>query len=481
MDTTRPIRVRMAPSPTGHLHVGTARTTLFNWLFARHYGGTFILRIEDTDEARSQDTYARELVEGLSWLGITWDEGPVLNTQGVWEEKGEYGPYKQSNRKAIYRQYLEQLLNEKKAYWCYCTKEELEAVREKQQAAGEAPIYNGACHDLTEAPVGKEPQVIRLRVPHADVTFTDLIRGPITTNTALLGDQVIARNLDAALYNFAVVVDDAAMAISHVIRGEDHISNTPKQLVIFEALGLTPPEYAHLPLNLDAQRKKLSKRTSEVSLLAYRDQGFLPSALINFFALLGWHPSGDQEVFTPEGLISAFTIDRVQKGGAIFDETKLRWLNREHIKQTPVDQLAIMLQSQLPSMDTETLRRYITAEQGKVETLGDIVTNAAWLTAYTMPSVEQLIPKDGTREVTTIVVADAYKTISESTDETYLAVMQDWLTKAGETHGKRHAYWPVRVALSGKEHSADPMTLMTVLGKKASQERLEQVAAYLAA
>lgn len=473
----RPIRVRMAPSPTGHLHVGTAKASLFNWMFARRYGGTFVLRLEDTDPERSEDEYAREIVQGLSWLGIEWDEGPYLAPDGSWASRGDFGPYKQSERTALYREKLELLLSEKKAYWCYCTKEELEAERLSQQAAGQSPKYSGTCRDLTEAPAGKTPQVIRIRVPEKVMTFTDLVRGDISTDTSLLGDQAIARSLDSALYNFAVVVDDISMKISHVVRGEDHISNTPKQLVVFEAFGVTPPEYLHFSLNLDADRKKLSKRSTEVSLLAYRDQGFLPAAITNFLALLGWHPAGDEEVFTLQELATAFSRERVQRSGAVFDETKLRWLNREHMKRLPPEALASLVREHLPpgaEIHVDTLERYVTAELGRADTLLELADAATWVHAYVVPSGDGLIPKDGNAADTKSHLEAAAETLrGAAEDPTWIEDMSQWLAARGEAHGKRDVFHPVRVALSGADRSPDPVTLMRVLGREESLRRIE--------
>ena len=484
MDTERPIRVRMAPSPTGHLHVGTARTTLFNWLFARRYGGTFVLRIEDTDVERSKDEFAHEIVTGLSWLGIDWDEGPYLAADGTWMSKGDYGPYVQSERSALYREHLERLLHEKKAYWCYCTKDELEAERERQQAAGEPTRYAGTCRAIATVPSDKTPQVIRIHVPEKTVSFDDLVRGTIETDLALLGDLAIARSLDSALYNFAVVVDDALMQISHVVRGEDHISNTPKQLMIFEALGFEPPTYAHLPLNLDANRKKLSKRTSEVSLLAYRDQGFLPSALLNFFALLGWHPSGDEEVFSPEELAAAFEIERVQKSGAIFDEAKLRWLNKEHLKRLHPETLAQLLRPFLPAesdVAVDVLERYVVAEQGRADTLLELANEATWLVSYEKPSAEALMGKQSDRALARehlVLAAAQIFAIREEAD--WMVKFQAWIDEYADAHGKREVFWPIRVALSGSEKSPDPLTIIKVLGAEVAQQRLEESAETLA-
>jgi len=321
------IRVRFAPSPTGPIHIGSIRTALFNWLFARKYGGTFVLRIEDTDKERSEKRYDDELLEGLSWMGLNWDEGPQtasdagqLALDGAAHEKGEFGPYRQSERTAIYHKYLQQLIESGDAYYCYCSKEDIEAQRQMMLAQGLPPKYSGHCRNLAAPPEGKSPEVIRFKTPEVKVEFKDLVRGKVVFDAALFGDFIIAKDLDSPLYNFAVVVDDALMEISHVIRAEDHLSNTPKQILMGRALGFDEPIFAHIPLILNADRSKMSKRFADTALLNYRERGYVPEAMLNFLALLGWHPRGDKEVLSREELIAEFDIDRVQQSGAIFNE-----------------------------------------------------------------------------------------------------------------------------------------------------------------
>lgn len=471
------IRVRMAPSPTGHLHVGTAYPALFNYLFAKSRQGTFILRNEDTDPERSREEYAREIVTGLAWLGLSWDEGVDLAPDGALVERGEHGPYSQSRRAPLYREYLERMLADGAAYWCYCTKDELDAERARQEAAGEAPRYAGTCRDLGAPPAGKEPQVIRFRVPEKTVVFQDLVRGEVRTDAALYGDLVIARSLDSALYNFAVVVDDLAMGITHVIRGEDHVSNTPKQILLFEALGATPPTYAHLSLLLAPDRTKLSKRRNKVSLLQYRDEGFLPEAMCNFLALMGWHPSGDQELFTLPELVAAFSPDRFLKAGSVFDETKLRWMNREHMKRLPAEALATRLRPFLPAdaaVEPAVLERFADAERNRADTLAELAASAQWLTAYRVPNAALLVPggEDAASAGEHLRAAEDFLATLDPAADAWLHEAEAWLAARGETHGKRQVFHPVRVALSGLERSPDPLTLMKVLGPEESRARI---------
>ncbi|MDO8601781.1 MAG: glutamate--tRNA ligase, partial [bacterium] len=324
------IRVRMAPSPTGSLHIGTARTALFNLLFAKKENGVFILRIEDTDVERSTKESEKDILDGLAWLGITFDEGvmPPMAGKPDGSEKGEYGPYRQIERLNLYEQALQKLLAEHKAYYCFCTKEELEAQRVNQETSGQIPKYNGKCRSITDDEAVKrlaagEGSVIRIKVPNVGtLTFTDLIRGEIITDVSLLGDMVIAKGLRQPLYNFAVVIDDETMRISHVIRGEDHLANTPKQILIAEALGYKSPKFAHLPIILSATGKgKMSKRDGGTTIREYRDAGYLPEAIINFLGLLGWHPpasepstaSGvsvsEREIFTLTEIAELFSLD----------------------------------------------------------------------------------------------------------------------------------------------------------------------------
>lgn len=328
------LRVRMAPSPTGPLHIGTARTSLYNYLTARHRGGTFVLRIEDTDVTRSTTDFERDIIEGLHWLGITWDEGPQV---AGGEDIGRYAPYRQSQRLDRYAAEAERLLADGNAYRCYCTSDELEAVRRKQEANHEPPRYSGRCRNLGDAErnafeaEGRQG-AIRFIVPPETVSWDDLVRGEVEFDNALLGDFVIVRADGSPLYNFTVVVDDAEMQISEVIRGEDHISNTPKQIALYRALGYPLPRFGHIPLILNPDRTKMSKRKSQTAMDEYRRQGYLPEALVNFLAFLGWSPGTEEEIFSLDELAERFELGKVHKGGAIFDKDRLDYLNGVYIR-----------------------------------------------------------------------------------------------------------------------------------------------------
>jgi nondiscriminating glutamyl-tRNA synthetase len=331
------VRVRFAPSPTGQIHIGNVRTALFNWLFARQQGGIFILRIEDTDVERSEARYETQLMEDLKWLGMDWDEGPDVG--------GPYPPYRQSDKMDVYRGYAERLIKEGKAYYCFCSAEELEREREEALREQRQPIYSGKCRNLDPAEVERrraagEPAAIRLRIPEHPIRFHDIVRGDVEFSNEVVSDPIIVRSSGMPIYNYVVVIDDADMKITQVIRGDDHISNTPKQVAVYEALGLPVPEFAHLSTILGPDRERLSKRHGATSVANFREMGILPEALMNYLALLGWAPSGgDREIFSKDELIKEFSLQRVNAAPAVFDTEKLHWLNRHYIKQSPPERI----------------------------------------------------------------------------------------------------------------------------------------------
>src|ERR1700756_1515122 len=324
-------RVRFAPSPTGLLHVGNARTALYNWLFARHTDGDFLLRIEDTDVDRSEERHETQLMEDLRWLGLEWDEGP-----GV---EGPHAPYRQSERLGIYREHTERLLKEGKAYRCFCTNEELEAERTRAAAEHRPQGYSGKCRAVdaersAERAALGEPFAVRLRIPEHPLRFHDMVRGEVEFASETVSDPILVRSSGVPVYNYVVTVDDAQMEITHVIRGDDHLSNTPKQVAIYQAFGWKTPEFAHLSTILGSDRERLSKRHGATSIASFREMGILPEALVNYLALLGWGAEGGtRETFTIEELTHEFKIERVTAAPAVFDWAKLHWLNRHYLKQ----------------------------------------------------------------------------------------------------------------------------------------------------
>ena len=334
------VRVRFAPSPTGQLHVGNARTALVNWLYARKTGGAMVLRIEDTDLERSEARFETQLIDDLKWLGLDWDEGP--------DAGGEFAPYRQSDRIPVYREYAERLLAEGKAYLCFCTDAELQRQRELAQAEHRQPIYPGICRAIDPAEALKrraagDACAIRLHIPERPIRFHDIVHGQVEFSNEVVSDPIILRSSGMPVYNYVVVIDDALMKITHVIRGDDHLSNTPKQVALYEALNWPVPEFAHLSTILGSDRERLSKRHGATSIANFREMGVLPEALTNYLALLGWAPSGGtREIFSTQELIQAFTLERVTPSPAVFDMEKLYWLNRHYIKESPIGRIATL-------------------------------------------------------------------------------------------------------------------------------------------
>ncbi len=436
------VRVRMAPSPTGFLHVGTARTALFNWLFAKKHNGKLILRIEDTDIARSTPEFEKDIIEQLKWLGIGWDEGPI----------------RQSERLDLYETHLKRLLNEKKAYWCTCTKDELEAKRKEMLESGIAPRYDGACREKHLGP--ESGGVIRFMMPEHVIGFTDLIRGHIEFKGEAIGDIVIAKGLKEPLYNFAVVVDDEDMAITHVIRGEDGIANTPKQLALQAALGFRHPHYAHLPLILDANRAKMSKRNAATGLAEYRAAGYLPEALMNFLALIGWHPEGDREIMTPEEIAKIFTLERIQKGGGAFSLDKLNWMNAHYLRALSDAEIA----KRIDWEESERNKKIIALVKPRAETLNDFATHGAFLLELPAYDAKLLLWKD--------MAPGAAKASLEYIIELIEQGDAATIPKFAERNGRGETFWPLRVALSGMKESPGPLEILHALGTDESLRRL---------
>jgi glutamyl-tRNA synthetase len=481
---TTDIRVRLAPSPTGFLHIGTARAGLFNYLFAKKNNGKFILRIEDTDKERSKPEFERDIIEGLQWLGINYDEGPGI--------EGEFGPYRQSQRLESYRKYLEKLLKEKKAYYCFCSEEELEAKKQDQMSRGLAPKYNGKCANLSQAESQKklaagETAVIRFKMPERRISFNDIIRGSVEFDSSLFGDFVIAKGLDEPLYNFAVVIDDYEMKISHVVRGEDHISNTPKQILLQEALGFPQLKYAHLPLILGPDKSKLSKRHGATSLLEYKKEGYLPETLVNFMAFLGWNPDNEKEIFSLEELIQAFSIEKVQKAGAVFNIQRLNYLNGFYIRQKSLDELADLCLPYLSAAglilnDKEKIKQIISLYQERLKKLSEL------------PELVDYFFKDKIEYDKELLI---WKNMSENEIISSLDILEELLfkikeedfnkenlekvlmEKAEETGDRGKLLWPLRAALTGKKASAGPFDVVAILGKEKTLERIKQAKAKL--
>jgi len=495
----------MAPSPTGPLHIGTARTALFNYLFAKKYNGKFILRIEDTDKERSKIEWEEGIIKGLSWLGISWDEGP--------DKKGEFGPYRQSQRINLYKSYLEKLLSKEKAYWCFCSSEDIEAFKQERLGMGKPPVYKCHCSEIPKQEaiekIKNQPATIRFKTPKIEVSFQDLLRGKITYDASLFGDMVIAKNLEEPLYNFACVVDDFEMKISHVIRGEDHISNTPKQILIGEALGIQSPDFLHLPLILGPDKAKLSKRHgTTTSIEDYKKQGYLPQALINFIAFLGWNPGGKEEIFSLSELIEEFSIEKIQKSGAIFNVQKLDFLNGYFIRHLPLEELTKLCLPYLieaglireGEWSSAKLAPMIALYQERLKKLSEIPelidfffkenleydkSLLIWKTvgppaslcksAATPKLLESEALRAGEKEIAQGLDTIA-KTLSniEEPNWTEDIINKAIMPLANETNDRGRLLWPFRVALSGKKASAGPFEIASVLGKEKTISRLKE-------
>ena len=469
--TTIP-RVRFAPSPTGLLHVGNARTALYNWLFARRTGGQFLLRIEDTDLERSEVRYETQLMEDLRWMGMDWDEGPGAEPGAP--EKGAFGPYRQSERLEIYATHTERLLAEGKAYRCFCTTEELEAERKQAVAEHRPQVYSGRCRGLLPAEVEKnlaegKPFAVRLKIEDHPLRFHDLVRGPVEFAPETVSDPILvlsARSISAGVpvYNYVVTVDDALMQITHVIRGDDHISNTPKQVAIYEAFGWPVPEFAHLSTILGADRERLSKRHGATSISTFREMGYLPEALVNYLALLGWGAEdGKTETFTLAELTRLFSLERVTPSPAIFDFDKLNWLNRHYLKQADPARLANLawgyFADKLPAHDSATepikgwFARLLALLVPSVDHLDQLPAKAAPLFAFDPEGAR------ANEENVAILAADSARTVLAEmadrirahsgpvTPEVFKAWMNEVKAAAG-VKGKE-LFHPVRVALTG--------------------------------
>ncbi len=491
------IRVRFAPSPTGFVHMGSLRTTLYDYLFARKNGGTFVLRVEDTDQKRFVPGAVENLIHTLEHAGLKHDEGVFLE-EGKIVQKGEYGPYFQSERLAIYKKYAQQLIDNSSAYYCFCSQENLEAMREVQIANKQAPMYDRTCLHLSAEEIAEKlesgaPYVIRQKINLEGFTeFEDIIRGKVRFENSLLDDQIIMKSDGFPTYNFANVIDDHLMEITHAIRGEEFVSSTPKYIQLYQAFGWTAPQFAHLPLLLNSDKSKLSKRQGDVAVEDYIKKGYLKEAIINFVAFLGWNPGegNTQEVFSLEELVQAFDLAKVHKAGAVFDLKKLDWLNAQYIKKLSVDELYQKSLEFFAQKDffmaatnekkTEAyLKKVLTIEQDRLVNLSEVGENNPFFFTEIDYAKEMLFWKKMT-EVELQQSLENSKAVLANIEES------DWTTQnleeklfaaAGDKKGD--LLWPLRVALSGAQKSPSPMELAWVLGKDASLHRLDLALAKL--
>ena len=454
------VRVRIAPSPTGFAHLGTASTALYNVLFAGANGGTFVLRIDDTDVERNRPEYETVIYESLHWLGLEWDEGP--------DKGGPDAPYRQSERLDLYKKDAARLLSNGKAYRCYCTPEELDAERKQAQAEKRPYKYSRRC--LSDPPKDRTEFTVRFKVPGGEVKFTDMIRGEMTFDSGLIGDFILVKSDGYPTYQFASPVDDAAMKISHVIRGEEHLSNTPYQLMIVDALGYDRPvAYAHMPLILAKDGTKLSKRKHpESNLILYREKGYLPEALINYLALLGWNPGTSQEIFSFDELVGLFSFDRVQHAGARFDWEKLNWINGEYIRALDDDELAKRLRPFLPQLDEATILRAVPALKTRLPNLAAAADLLEYL--WTDPPPPALEPEAMERIRAAIEVLKGVPWDPASIHEALMGVVE----KSGA--GPNKTFMPIRLAVTGKKISPPIDYTLALLPKDVAMSRLQGVA-----
>lgn len=460
------VRVRFAPSPTGHLHIGGARTALFNWLFARQKNGIFILRIEDTDRTRSTEEYIESIIEGLRWLKLDWDEGP----------------YRQTDRFDLYRNYAEKLVMEGKAYYCYCTPEELEQRRQEAIAQGRTPKYDGRCKNIKEPVKGRNP-VIRFDMPkEGEVFVKDMIKGDVVFDNSMLDDLIIMRSDGTPTYNFTVVVDDVDMKITHVIRGDDHLNNTPKQIHIYKAFGYEIPKFAHLPMILGSDRARLSKRHGATSVLAYKDMGYLPDALVNYLVRLGWS-YGDQEIFTREELIKYFSFDNVGKSSAIFNPEKLLWLNSHYMIKSDNEELANLvipflkkegIINKKESIDIRWLSKLIGILKERNKTLLDLSKSIKVYVSdeleYDEKAKNKFLNKDNLDNL--IEIYELLKGLKNFTVSEIEKIFHGFADKKNLKLGK--IAQPVRVAVVGKAESPGIYEVLEILGKERTLQRLEK-------
>ena len=468
-------RVRFAPSPTGPFHIGGARSALFNWLLAKRCGGKLILRIEDTDLERSSRESEQNIMEALRWLGINWDEGP--------DTGGDFGPYRQTERLGTYKKYTDQLLSEGKAYYCYCTEEELDAERKQQMERGETPRYAGHCRRLTEAQrqefeaQGRKP-VVRFLVPeHQQIVFTDLVRGTVSFESDGVGDFVIVKSDGIPVYNYAVVIDDALMAVSHVIRAEEHLSNTPRQILLYQALDFPMPQFGHVSLILGKDKTKMSKRHGATSVDQYRKLGYLPEAIVNFLALLGWSPVGEQEILTVEELIQQFSMDRVAKNPAVFDIEKLNWINAQYMKKLSTAELTELA---LPHLQAAG---FVGAElaadrrawlEEVVEIAREYISYAAQIVDVVPMFFADQIEFENEEAKTILQDADVQRVtdsfcakIKELPELTPAAVQTILKSIVKETKlGGKKVYMPIRVAITGAVHGPDLDKIVPLIGRE---------------
>lgn len=472
------IRTRIAPSPTGYVHVGTLRTALFNYFLAKQKGGKFFIRLEDTDRTRLVDGASENLLSVFNKLDIEFDEGLFLDDDGKIVQRGEYGPYIQSERLEIYQEAVNYLIDNGYAYHCFCSKERLEEMREEQKALKMTPKYDRKCLNLTKEEVEKkievgESYVIRLKIPEGETEFEDMIRGKVKFSNEQIDDQVILKADGFPTYHLAVVVDDAAMQVSHVIRGEEWLSSTPKHIILYQALNYNLPSFAHLPLLLNPDKSKLSKRQGDVSVEDFLNKGYLPEVLINFIGTLGFNPKSDQEIYTIEEMIELFDLSKVNKAGAVLNMDKLNWMNSQYLMNMNLDDLSERVERFHNREMTEVERKMVYVERSRMNSLVDF--KKVWLSPYSEVEVaEDLVWKKADASDSLAQLNDVLGILDEvdfANIEVIESYIKGWIKDNDKQNG--NVLWPLRVALSGSAQSPSPFELLWVFGRDESGKRIK--------
>jgi glutamyl-tRNA synthetase len=477
------IRVRFAPSPTGYLHIGGARTALFNWLFARKMKGTFILRIEDTDEVRSTDESVGAILKSMRWLGLDWDEGPD-NKNSDAADKGKYGPYYQIKRQSegFYKKHVDELMSKGLAYKCFCTKEEIDDMRKKAQEAKKNPKYNGQCRDLSEEKIKElegrgRDYVIRFKMPETgSVVFEDLVKGSVKFENYMLDDFVLCKSSGVPTYSFACVIDDHLMQISHVLRGDDHLSNTPKQVHLYNSFGWDMPEFAHMSMILGPDGSRLSKRHGHTSVLEYRDEGYLPEALVNYLALLGWSTEDSQQIFAPDEMTEKFSVERCSKSAATFDPQKLLWMNGEYMRKLPAGELSKRfyfwvskkndVQEKIKGWDRKLVDETIKLEHEKFQLLKDIPGRIDIFFVENVEYMPEAVNKVLKKDTAKMVLEESLKRLENHSGFSAEELEKYARAFAAEKQiGAGKVFHPLRVAVSGRTEGPSLFHMMEVLGK----------------
>lgn len=482
------VRVRFAPSPTGYVHIGGLRTALYNYLFAQKNKGTYLLRVEDTDQTRFVEGAMEGMIEVMEWAGVPHAEGPMLE-EGKVVTKGEFGPYIQSQRNDIYKEHVERLLESGNAYYCFCSRERLDAVREAQKAENKTPKYDGLCRGLSyeeaKAKVAAgEPHVVRLRMPeNKDISFNDMIRGNVTVNTAEIDDQVLIKTDGFPTYHLAVIVDDHHMGITHVVRGEEWLISTPKHVFAYEAFGWEAPTFVHLPVILNKDKKKLSKRQGDVAVEDFKKKGYLAEALINYVALVGWSPEDNQEIFSMDELIEKFSFERVSKSGGVFDLDKLNWVNNHYIKEADLDRIVdgcmpFVVEAGLMTAEELNDKRdwfagIVDLMRERFDKMMDVTEHMSlFLEEDVTPEndeAKEMVEMEHVPEMLSVFAAkvDALETLEVASLKAALKEVQK------ETGNKgKNLFMPTRIAITGQLHGPDLNQMMVILGKETILKRL---------